>query len=152
MTTLTKENKLIIAQELSVLLSSMYMLFIKTQNFHWNVKGPHFESLHSLFEAQYNDLFEANDEVAERIRALDVLSPGNMKSFQSLSILQESDNTLPANTMVETLLSNHESIASLIRDIIKKAADVNDEGTVDMLGSRLAVHEKTAWMLRSFLA
>jgi len=140
-----------ITHKLSKLLASSYLLFIKTQNFHWNVTGPHFQTLHTMFETQYNELFAANDEIAERIRALGHEAPGTMKEFVSLAFIKEAQGKKKAETMVKELLADHESIIEFIRNLIEKASGVRDEGTNDVLAPRIDAHEKTAWMLRSFL-
>ena len=150
-TGITETARVDIAQDLSKLLASMYTLYLKTQNFHWNVVGPHFQALHTMFEEQYNDLFAANDEVAERIRALGELAPGSFSEFAKLSFISEAKGHPSAEDMVKELLSDHETIASFLRDLIEKAADARDEATNDVLAPRIDVHEKTAWMLRSFL-
>lgn len=150
-TGITESARSEIAQELSKLLASNYILFIKTQNFHWNVTGPHFQSLHEMFENQYNDLFAANDEIAERIRALGFPAPGTTAEFAKLSFLKEAKGTPKAEAMVRELLADHETMISALRETIEKAAEVEDEGTNDILSPRLSAHEKTAWMLRSFL-
>lgn len=140
-----------VAQKLSELLASNYTLYIKTQNFHWNVKGPFFQQLHLMFENQYNELALANDEIAERIRALGILAPGSYVKFTKLSFIKESDEDMKAEKMVETLLGDHEAMIQNIRNLIVFAGDKNDEATNDLLSPRLNAHEKTAWMLRAFL-
>jgi starvation-inducible DNA-binding protein len=139
------------AQQLSVLLASNYLLYIKTQNFHWNVKGPFFQTLHLMFEAQYNELALANDLIAERIRALGILAPGNYAKFAELSFVTDSPEDLRANEMVQTLLADHETMIQRIRTTLAYAADIGDDATGDLLAPRINAHEKTAWMLRTFL-
>ena len=145
------QHKKEIAAELSRLLASSYLLFVKTQHFHWNVTGSHFQSLHSMFEMQYNDLFEANDLIAERIRALGELAPGDTVSFAKLSFISESTESPRAEKMVEILLADHQKIIDFLRPLIEKCADAKDEATNNILAPRIEQHEKTAWMLRSFL-
>ncbi|MCF7812531.1 DNA starvation/stationary phase protection protein [Candidatus Gracilibacteria bacterium] len=140
-----------LAAELSKILASNYLLLIKTQNFHWNVTGSHFRDLHLMFEEQYNDLFGANDEIAERIRALGFAAPGTIKEFASLSFLKDAQEIPKAEEMVAELLKDHETMIQSIRKLIKKAGDAQDEATNDLLSPRIDAHEKTAWMLRSFL-
>lgn len=140
-----------IVEGLKKLLASSYTLFLKTQNYHWNVRGPFFQPLHLLFEQQYTELFTANDEIAERIRALGALAPGSYQEFGSLSFLQEGDSSLSAEAMVEDLMTSQEEIVRFARDLVAVAADAHDEGTVDVLTGRISAHEKSAWMLGSFL-
>lgn len=140
-----------IAQYLSQLVADTYLLYIKTQNFHWNVIDPRFHSLHEMFDEQYHQLAEAIDEIAERIRALEGKAPGSMRQFLELTTLNESDDNLTTDKMIEELLSNHEQIAQSIRPQIEETSTLGDEGTADMLIQRLKYHERTAWMLRSHL-
>ncbi len=140
-----------IAQYLSQLVADTYLLYIKTQNFHWNVIDPRFHSLHEMFDDQYKQLAEAIDEIAERIRALESKAPGSMRQFLELTSLNESDANLTADKMIEELLSDHEQIAQSIRPHIEETSTLGDEGTADMLIQRLKYHERTAWMLRSHL-
>ncbi|MBT3349008.1 DNA starvation/stationary phase protection protein [bacterium] len=137
-----------IVRELSEILASNYILYIKTQNYHWNVTGPAFFGLHAMLEKMYNDLFTANDDIAERIRALGNFAPGTASEFLKLSFVDEPTEIPSAEKMVETLLADHEKMA----EKMKKLAQNADEGTQDLLSPRVATHEKTAWMLRSFLA
>lgn len=140
-----------IVQGLSVLLASMYTLYLKTQNFHWNVTGPYFQQLHTMFETQYNDLFMANDQVAERIRALNAFVPASFSQFKDLSFVHDQKEVVKAESMVKELLEDHEKITAFLRDLIETAAEARDEATNDVLTERIDIHEKTAWMLRSFL-
>lgn len=140
-----------VTQKLKVLLASNYSLYIKTQNFHWNVTGPFFQTLHLMFETQYNELALANDEIAERIRALNERAPGSYQEFSTLSLIEENTEKIPANDMVEELLKDHETLSEFIRGIIQEAGEIGDEATNDLLSPRLNAHEKTAWMLRAFL-
>ncbi len=141
-----------IVKGLSRLLASTYTLYLKTHNYHWNVTGPMFETLHKMFEQQYNDLFLANDEIAERIRALGEYAPGSYTEYSQLSVVKEAKGQPKAEAMIKDLLAGHEAIANLAREIFPTSADVNDEATVDLLTQRMQFHEKTAWMLRSLLA
>ena len=140
-----------IVAKLGVLLASTYTLYLKTQNFHWNVVGPFFQTLHLMFEGQYQELALANDEIAERIRALGAPAPGTYREFAKLSILDEPEGSMAANEMVKELLSDYEKLDGFTHSLITEASEAQDEGTVDLLTSRVAVGEKTAWMLRSFL-
>ena len=139
------------AHELSKLLASNYTLYLKTQNFHWNVKGPFFQSLHTMFETQYNELAMANDDIAERILALGFPAPATYKEFAELSFIKEPEANLKAVNMVAELVEGHQIMIKAIREIIGKAGDQNDEATNDLLSPRLNAHEKTLWMLRTFL-
>lgn len=153
MTNLTLERNTLrrIAQDLSVLLADTYILYVKTQNFHWNVKDPRFHSLHEFFDEQYHELAEAIDETAERIRMLNERSPGSLKEFLDLTTLQESDQKLTADEMIKNLLKDHESIISWLRPMIESSTQLGDQGTADFMIQRLKAHEKTAWMLKSSL-
>ncbi len=134
---------------LSVLLADTYLLYLKTQNFHWNVEDSRFHSLHEMFEKQYSSLAEAIDEIAERIRMLGEKSPGTMRQFLELTTISEADSDLSGDQMIQTLMADHETLTHHLRPMIKEASDLNDEGSADMFISRLRFHEKTAWMLRS---
>lgn len=140
-----------IVEGLNKILASSFALYMKTLNFHWNVTGPHFGPLHEMFQTQYTDLAEANDELAERIRALGFLAPGGLNKLADLSVVKDSTEDLKAEEMVDHLLQGHEALIKLMRDVIGKAADVRDEATNDLLTARIDTHEKTAWMLRSIL-
>lgn len=140
-----------ISEGLSKLLADTYTLFLKTHNFHWNVTGPMFNSLHLTFEAQYNELFQAVDLVAERIRALGFFAPGSYKEFSQLTKVTEASNVPKANDMIRQLVEGHETVAKTARATFPVAEAAADEVTCDLLTQRLQIHEKTAWMLRSFL-
>jgi starvation-inducible DNA-binding protein len=141
-----------IAAGLSRLLADSYVLFLKTHNYHWNVTGPMFNSLHMMFEQQYTELFTAVDEIAERIRSLGELAPGSFKRFNQLSQIQEEQDTPDADTMIRNLIAGQEAVVKTAREVVKIADAANDEPTLDLLTQRMQVHEKTAWMLRSLLA
>ena len=140
-----------IAEQLSKLLADTYSLYLKTHSFHWNVTGPQFNSLHAMFETQYNELWLAADEIAERIRTLDVFAPGSYSQFGKLTSIKEEPGVPDWKEMVGQLVEGHEIAAHTARGAIKVAQDGSDEGTADMLTGRLKEHEKTAWMLRSLL-
>lgn len=144
-----EENRKTVAGRLSILLADSYTLYLKTQNFHWNVTGPNFQSLHAMFEGQYQELAQVVDEIAERIRALGFPAPGSYKEFAELTNLQEASGVLSAQDMVKALLRDHEMIIQHLRDAMPGISDVDDEVSVGLLVERLASHEKTAWMLRS---
>lgn len=140
-----------IAEGLSRLLADTYSLYLKTHNFHWNVTGPMFQTLHLMFETQYNELALAVDLIAERIRALGVPAPGTYTDFAKLSSIPETPGVPKAKEMIRLLVEGQESVARTARSIFPLAEKVNDEPTADLLTQRLQVHEKTAWMLRSLL-
>jgi starvation-inducible DNA-binding protein len=140
-----------IAEGLSRLLADTYSLYLKTHNFHWNVTGPMFQTLHLMFETQYNELALAVDLIAERIRALGVAAPGTYTDFAKLSSIPETPGVPKAKEMIRLLVEGQESVARTARSIFPLAEKVNDEPTADLLTQRLQVHEKTAWMLRSLL-
>ncbi len=140
-----------IGQGLSRLLADSYTLYLKTHNFHWNVTGPMFNTLHLMFEQQYNELALAVDLVAERIRALDLPAPGSYAEFGKLTVLKEAAGTPKAMEMVRQLVKDHEAVVRTARDVFKMADEASDEPTCDLLTQRMQTHEKTAWMLRSLL-
>ena len=141
-----------IAEGLSRLLADTYTLYLKTHNYHWNVVGPMFNTLHLMFETQYNELALAVDLIAERIRALGVRAPGSYREFAALSSIPEDDDLPNAEEMIRRLVIGQETVARTARSIFPVAEAANDEPTADLLTQRLQVHEKTAWMLRSMLA
>jgi starvation-inducible DNA-binding protein len=140
-----------IASGLSRVLADSYTLYLKTHNFHWNVTGPMFQTLHLMFEGQYNELALAVDLVAERIRALGFPAPGTYKQFSALSVIKEEDGVPTAQDMIRKLVEGHETVARTAREVFKIAESVSDQPTCDLLTQRMQVHEKTAWMLRSLL-
>ncbi len=146
-----KKDREKVANHLSKLLADTYSLYLKTHSFHWNITGPQFNSLHTMFETQYNELWLAADEVAERIRTLDVFAPGSYSQFGKLTSIKEETGVPDWKDMVGQLVEGHEIAAATSRDTIKAADAAGDEGTADMVTGRLKQHEKTAWMLRSLL-
>jgi starvation-inducible DNA-binding protein len=140
-----------IASGLSRVLADTYTLYLKTHNFHWNVTGPMFQTLHLMFETQYNELALAVDLVAERIRALGLPAPGTYKQFSELSTIKEDDGVPKAQDMIRLLVQGHETVARTAREVFRAAEGANDQPTCDLLTQRMQVHEKTAWMLRSLL-
>jgi starvation-inducible DNA-binding protein len=148
---IAKKDREQIGQHLSKLLADTYSLYLKTHSFHWNITGPHFNSLHTMFETQYNELWLAADEIAERIRTLDVFAPGSYSQFGKLTTIKEESGVPDWKEMVSQLVEGHEIAAHTSREVIKAADAVGDEGTADMATGRLKEHEKTAWMLRSLL-
>ena len=143
-----------IAQGLSVFLSDAYTLYLKTHNFHWNITGPMFNSLHLMFETQYNEQWTALDLIAERIRALGYNAPGSYGEFIKLSSIREEPGLTEApdwREMVRQLTVGNEAVCRTARKVLKTADDASDDPTVDLLTQRLNTHEKYAWMLRSLL-
>lgn len=146
-----KDQRHAIADGLSRLLSDEYTLYLKTHNFHWNVTGQMFNTLHLMFETHYTESALAVDLVAERIRALGFPAPGTYKQYAALSSIEETDGVPEAMEMVRLLVKGHEACAKTARSVFPLADEANDEPTADLLTQRLQVHEKTAWMLRSLL-
>jgi len=140
-----------IANGLSHVLADSYTLYLKTHNFHWNVTGPMFQTLHLMFETQYTELALAVDLVAERIRALGFPAPGTYKQFAELSAIREEDGVPKAQHMIAKLVEGHETVARTARAVFEVAEGASDQPTCDLLTQRMQVHEKTAWMLRSLL-
>jgi starvation-inducible DNA-binding protein len=140
-----------IANGLSRVLADTYTLYLKTHNFHWNVTGPMFQTLHLMFETHYNELALAVDLVAERIRALGLAAPGTYRQFSQLSAIKEEEGIPKAQDMIRLLVQGHETVARTAREIFKAAEEASDQPTCDLLTQRMQVHEKTAWMLRSLL-
>lgn len=138
-----------IAQGLSRLLADTYTLYLKTHNFHWNVTGPMFQTLHLMFETQYNELALAVDLIAERIRALGFPAPGTYTEFSRLSSIPETIGVPKADEMIRLLVEGQEAVVRTARSIFPAVERANDQPTADLLTQRMQVHEKTAWMLRS---
>jgi starvation-inducible DNA-binding protein len=137
--------------KLKVLLASTYTLYLKTHNYHWNVTGPMFSTLHILFETHYTELALAVDEIAERIRALGAKAPGSYSEFEELSLIKESNGEPTATEMLSDLTSDQEIIAKLALEVVGAASAVGDEATAGIATDRQSIHEKNAWMLRSHL-
>jgi starvation-inducible DNA-binding protein len=141
-----------IAGGLSRLLADTYTLYLTTHNFHWNVTGPMFNTLHQMFMMQYTELWNAVDPIAERIRSLGHPAPGSYAQFGALTSIKDAPTTPPkALEMVRILVEGHEAVARTARGIFPLADKAHDEPTADLLTQRLTVHEQTAWMLRSLL-
>lgn len=138
-------------KELSIILSDTYVLYIKTQNFHWNIEDPRFYSLHKFFEEQYEALAETIDEIAERIRMLGSKSPGSMGEFLKYATIKEANSNVTSDKMLKQLLADHEKLAAHLHEVIEKATSGGDNGTADLLIESIRFHEKTAWMIRSHL-
>ena len=148
---ISTEQREIIAAGLSKLLADSYTLYLKTHNYHWNVTGPMFSSLHLMFEQQYTELATAVDEIAERIRALGVKAPGSYAAFAKLTSVEEETGEPTAEQMIERLVIAQETVVRTAREVFSIASDANDEPSADLLTQRMQVHEKNAWMLRSLL-
>lgn len=140
-----------VTESLKKALADTYTLYLKTQNYHWNVEGRHFHSLHLMFEGQYTELAAAVDEVAERIRALGEKAPGSYGEFSKLASIKEGNSSLDENQMVKDLYTSHQQIVSTLKKALSAAQKAEDEPTADLLIGRIQVHEKTAWMLKSSL-
>jgi len=140
-----------IAQGLSALLADSYTLYLMTHNFHWNVTGPQFNTLHQMFMTQYTEQWNALDMIAERIRALGHAAPGTYKEFVKLASIEEVEGVPKANDMIRHLVAAQEATARTARRLFPLVGAANDQPTADLLTQRLEVHEKTAWMLRSLL-
>jgi starvation-inducible DNA-binding protein len=140
-----------VAESTSKLLADSYTLYLKSHNFHWNVTGPMFSSLHLLFEQQYNELALAVDEIAERIRAVGQPAPATYRQFLKLTTIQEPDGVPKATEMIRSLTADNEAVARTARELIGVAEEAGDQATADLATRRVEVHEKNAWMLRSHL-
>lgn len=140
-----------IAEGLSRLLADTYTLYLKTHNFHWNVTGPMFQTLHLMFEEQYNELALAVDAIAERVRTLGFPAPGTYKEYSQLTSIDEAEGVPSAEEMIKELVAGQEAVVRTARSIFPLADAANDEPTADLLTQRMQIHEKTAWMLRSLL-
>lgn len=143
------KSRKIIVEALNGVLADSFVLYYKTHASHWNVEGPHFSELHNLFMNQYTELWNAIDELAERIRALDSFAPLSLKALTARADLKEYGQNRDAMQMVKDLADDHEDLSATLSKTIKLADDTGDQATADLLTKRLGVHEKTAWMLRS---
>lgn len=146
-----EQHRAEIAAGLSRVLADTYTLYLKTHNFHWNVTGPMFHSLHTIFETQYTELALAVDLIAERIRALGFPAPGSYSDYAKLTAIAETPGVPTAEQMIHLLVEANETVARTIREVFPIAERGGDEVSVDLLTQRLQVHEKAAWMLRSML-
>ncbi|TDR43068.1 starvation-inducible DNA-binding protein [Tahibacter aquaticus] len=149
---IAKKDREAIAKGLSRLLADSYTLYLKTHGFHWNITGPMFNSLHLMFETQYNELWLALDPIAERIRSLDQAAPASGAQFAALSSIKEESGVPEWRDMVAQLVDGHETVARTAREAFKLADEASDQPTADLTTQRMQAHEKTAWMLRSLLA
>jgi starvation-inducible DNA-binding protein len=150
-TGINTEDRAKIVESLSTVLADAYMLYLKTHNFHWNVTGPMFSALHVMFEEQYTEQWNALDDIAERIRALGHFAPATYKRYAELSSITEEPDVLSAKDMIRQLVEGNETLIRTLRAGVKVADELDDFPTADMLTTRMEVHEKNAWMLRSFL-
>lgn len=148
---ITKKDREKIAEGLSRLLADSFTLYLKTHNFHWNVTGPMFNTLHVMFMDQYTELWNALDLIAERIRALGVAAPGTYREFSKLTVIKESESKLSAEEMIQQLVAGQEAVTKTARSIFPLVDKAGDEPTADLLTQRMQIHEKNAWMLRSLL-
>ncbi len=146
------KDRAAIAGQLSALLADTYTLYLTTHNFHWNVTGPMFNTLHLMFMGQYTELWNAVDPIAERIRALGFSVPGSYKDFGERTSIEDAPSAPPkAQDMIRILVKGHEAVAKTARQVFSVADKANDQPTADIMTQRLDIHEKTAWMLRSLL-
>jgi starvation-inducible DNA-binding protein len=148
---IAEQDRKEIADGLSRLLADTYTLYLKTHNFHWNVTGPMFQTLHLMFETQYTELALAVDLIAERIRALGYPAPGTYAQYAKLSSIKEEPGVPKADEMIRLLVAGQEAVVRTARSVFPAAEKANDEPTADLLTQRMQIHEKTAWMLRSLL-
>lgn len=148
---IAKEDRKAIADGLSGLLADTYTLYLKTHNYHWNVTGPMFNTLHEMFMTQYTEMATAVDEIAERIRALGFAAPGSYKAYARLAKVEEEEDTPAAEEMIRRLVKGQEQVVRTARAVFPAVGSAGDEATADLLTQRLQLHEKNAWMLRSLL-
>jgi starvation-inducible DNA-binding protein len=146
---INEPDRVNIAEGLKRLLADSYTLYLQTHNFHWNVTGPQFRELHLMFEEHYTELATAVDEIAERIRTLDVAAPGTYQAFAALSSIKEIEGVPSAKEMVAILTHGHEQVVKTCREALAPAQQAGDESTAALVSDRMRVHEKTAWMLRA---
>ncbi len=150
-TGISEEHRKEIADGLSRLLADSYTLYLQTHNFHWNVTGPMFQTLHVMFELHYTELAIAVDDIAERIRALGMQAPGTYTEFTELTSIKEVSGVPKATEMIRLLVEGHETVVRTARSVFAAVGNASDEASADLLTQRMQVHEKTAWMLRSLL-
>ena len=140
-----------LVESLKNVLADHYVLYLKTQNYHWNVTGPHFRMLHEMFEEQYRELIDPIDEIAERIRTLGEIAPASFAEYEKLSSISSGNAELTGTQMVEDLYKSHLSLIETLKDALKAAQDADDEVSIGLITDRLTVHEKTGWMLHASL-
>ncbi len=146
-----EKDRKAIAAGLSRLAADNFTLYLKTHFFHWNVTGPMFQTLHLMFETQYNELWLASDAIAERVRALGFPAPGTYEDFAKLTVIKSTKGVPKAVDMIKQLVAGHEATVRTARALFHEVDAANDEATADLLTQRIQIHEKTAWMLRSLL-
>lgn len=149
---ISEKDRKSVCRGLNKLLADSYLLYLKTQNYHWNVTGKMFRSLHTLFEEQYQELAASVDEIAERIRALGEFAPGSFSTFSRVTSIKEENSIPTAEEMIHNLVVGNEAVVTTAREIISLTDDCEDDVTADLLVERMQVHEKNAWMLRSMIA
>lgn len=149
---ISEKDRKSVCRGLNKLLADSYLLYLKTQNYHWNVTGKMFRSLHTLFEEQYKELANSIDEIAERIRALGEFAPGSFSTFGKVTSIKEETSIPSAEEMIHNLVVGNEAVVTTAREIISLTDDCEDDVTADLLVDRMQVHEKNAWMLRSMIA
>lgn len=148
---ISEKDRKKVVDGLARMLADTYTLYLKTHNFHWNVTGPMFQTLHLMFMTQYNEIWMAVDLVAERIRSLGHPAPGTYKEFAALTSIKDSSGTISAKEMIKQLVAGQEAVVRTAREVLPIAEKAGDQPTVDLLSARMEVHEKNAWMLRSLL-
>ncbi len=148
---ISDKDREIISNGLSRMLADSFCLYLKTHNYHWNVKGPMFQTLHVMFMDQYTELWNALDEIAERIRSLGFPAPGTMAEFAKLSSIRETEGVPSAEDMVRDVIIASQTVTRTAREVLDLADKANDQPTIDLMTQRLQIHEKNAWMLRSLL-
>lgn len=148
---ISEKDRKDVAHGLSKLLADTYTLYLKTHNFHWNVEGPMFQTLHVMFMGQYTEMWNALDLIAERIRSLGHYAPGTYGEFVKLTSIKETKSVPKATKMIEELIQGNEAVIKTARSVFQSAESAKDQTTMDVLTQRLDIHEKTAWMLRSLL-
>src|SRR6056297_621614 len=148
---ISEEHREQIADKLSRLLADSYMVYLKTHNYHWNVTGQLFHSLHEMCEEQYTELADAIDEIAERIRSIGYRAPGSFREFTAITSIEEDTDQPDAMEMVRRLAVDNETVLRTAREVLPACEEAGDEATIDLITERLDVHSKTAWMLRSHL-
>ena len=149
---ISEKDRKSVCRGLNKLLADSYLLYLKTQNYHWNVTGKMFRSLHTLFEEQYQELAASIDDIAERIRALGEFAPGSFSNFAKVTSIKEENSIPSAEEMIHNLVVGNEAVVTTARELISLTDDCEDDVTADLLVDRMQVHEKNAWMLRSMIA
>ena len=148
---MSEKDRAAISDAMSKVLADSFGLYLKTHNYHWNVTGPMFQTLHIMFMDQYTELWNALDEIAERIRSLGFKAPGSFKEFSKLSSMKEGDGSSSAEDMIRDLIEGQDAVCRSCREAMALADEANDQPTVDIMVQRLQIHEKNAWMMRSLL-